>query len=67
MKREDVGAVFLFSAIACPVGGLIGFGAGALMFDSWLRSFGIGVLLAALLPFAVFFALIWLNPWNSSR
>lgn len=37
------------------------------MFDSWLRSFGIGVLLAALLPFAVFFALIWLNPWNSSR
>lgn len=58
-QAEAVGLVILFFGIGGPIGAVAGFGIGALVFDSWLRSIGTGCVLAVVVPVVCLVFFLW--------
>lgn len=63
-NKDDVALAFLISVVSSPIGGAAGFGIGSMLFDSWLKSFGLCSLFAVFTPVFVFIAIGLMKPWN---
>ena len=53
MKNDDFATLMFLTALSSFLGGLLGFGLGALFFDSWLRSVGTMLVAGVLTPVVV--------------
>lgn len=53
--------------LAAIFGAVVGFGSGLLLFESFLKACGLGMLLCGVFPVMVVFALALMQPWEGKK
>lgn len=67
MSDEDAFALVVLPVISSPVGMAIGFGIGAILFDSFLKAVGLGFICSGSFPVGLYFYLIVSQPWSKKK
>lgn len=67
MSDEDAFALVVLPVLSSPIGMAVGFGIGAILFDSFLKAVGFGFICAGAFPVTLFFYLIVLQPWSKKK